>query len=154
MSLEEAKPLLSEWARSCHPPISRTDLSAALKSAKRALERAAADTVGCLLRGKAMPAATNPPHPPQGVKWSVVPSTASISKPGATQGIGYEQPIYLGPLGELAKEVRELIENFEDDYGYRPSRILIGTSFSGELPIHIAELPVERWRKRGHSVVG
>lgn len=156
MSDAEAESLLSEWARSCDPQIPSADLSAALKSAKRSLDRTSADNVGCLLHGGSMPAAINSPRPLREEKLSDVSSVArpSASKPGATQGVGAEQPIYLGPLGKLAKQARNLIEAFEDDYGYRPARLLVGTSFTGELPARIAGLPAERWDHREHSVMG
>ena len=156
MSEDEAKLLLAEWSRTCDPKISTADLSAALKSAKRSLDRTSADSVGCLLHGTSMPAPVNSSSPPQGERLSDVSmiSRPTTSNSKALKGIGTEQPVFVGAIGELAKQARTLIETFEDDYGYPPDRLLVGTSFVGELPSSVAGLPVDRWKHKGHSVSG
>lgn len=150
----KAESLLREWGLSCDPQLSAADLSAGLSSAKRSFDRTPVDSVGCLLNGGSMPAASASPRPPMGSKLSDVSAPATAGRSGARGGVGAEQPIYLGALGDLAKQARSLIENFEEDYGYRPSRILVGSSFTGDLPARIAGLPVERWESRDHSVIG
>ena len=160
LSEADAHSLLSEWGRSCDPQISAADLSAGFKSAERSFSRAPVDSIGCLLRGSAMPAGasaaagSDSPLPPQGRKLSLVSPRVASGASGAHQGVGAEQPIYLGPVDQLAKHARVLINSFEEDYGYRPDRILVGSSFSGDLPDRIAGLPAERWGKREHSVSG
>ena len=156
MSDEEAKPLLIDWACSCDPQISSADVSAALKSAKRSLSRTAADNAGCLLHGRSLPAASDSPKPPQGEKLSHVSSVArpSASASGVAQGVRAEQPIYVGALGQLAKQAQNLIEIFEEDFGYQPTRLLVGTSWDGDLPEELLGLPVVRWNYREHSVSG
>jgi len=153
MSDAEVSKLLSEWARSCTPQISPADLSAALKSAKRSYARDPR-AAGCLLRGKKMPASVASPRPPQGEKLSVVSCAASKSKPVVGQGVGVEEPIYIGALGELAREIRNQVEIFKEDYGYQPDRILIGTSYLGNLPSRLCGIPTERWNRSEHTVYG
>lgn len=157
MSREEAKPLLDEWARSCDPQVSPADLSAALKSAQRSFDRADPDSIGCLLHGRSMPSTLRSPQPPHGGKLSEVSAMGAApvkSTAAARGGVGPEEPIYIGALGQLAKEARALVAAFEEDYGYRPDRILVGTKFSGTLPARLVGLPAERWGQASHSVWG
>lgn len=155
LSSEDAESLLAEWGRSCDPQVSPADLSAALKRGKRSFDRAPSDSIGCLLQGRAMPSLSASSSPPRGGKLSEV--SAAPSAPvasGSKAGVGIEEPIYIGPLGKLAKEIRYQIEQFEGDQGIKPMRVLVGTSFEGELPARICGLPAERWDRREHSVYG
>jgi len=154
MADAEAKALLAEWALLCDPQIPSADLSAALKSAKRSYARAVTEHVGCLLHGRSMPARLGSPHPPQKEGLSVVSRAISVSKPSPNGGVGVQEPIYIGARGQLAKEAKRLIEDYEENYGIRPYEVLVGTSFEGDVPDRICGLPAVRWNHVGHSVVG
>lgn len=153
LSDEEAGKLLREWAQGCTPPIPSADLSAALKSAKRSYSRDPR-AAGCLLEGKKMPARPASPHPPQWGKSSVVSGAASMSKPTGKQGVGVEEPIYIGALGQLAQEIRNMVDLFAEDYGYQPSRVFVGTSYEGKIPGRLCGIPAERWNRSEHTVYG
>jgi len=154
LSDDEATALLKEWARGCEPQIPSADLSAGFKSAKRSYSRADANNVGCLLQGRSMPARLTSPRPPQGGKLSVVSAQGSVAQAKPQGGVGLQEPIYVGALGRLAKEARAMVENYQENYGNRPHTILVGTSYEGKVPAQLVGIPAERWKGRGHSVVG
>lgn len=156
LSDDEAKALLKEWAQGCDPQIPFADLSAGFKSAKRSYTRADSDAVGCLLQGRSMPARLTSPQPPLGEKLSVVSGAelTSVSRPKPQGGVGLQEPIYVGALGQLAKEARQLVEDYQENYGYRPHTILVGSIYEGVVPARLVGIPAERWKNREHSVVG
>jgi hypothetical protein len=155
LSDDDAKALLNEWARGCEPQIPAADLSAGFKSAKRSYGRADANTVGCLLQGRSMPARlASSPRPPQEGKLSVVSAQTSVAQSKPQGGVGLQEPIYVGALGKLAKEVRRMVEDYQGGYGKRPHTILVGTSYEGKVPARLVGISAERWKGRGHSVVG
>ena len=149
----DAKVILNEWAASCTPPISSGDIVSGLKSAKVAYNRAP-ESAGCMLEGGAMPAASTSPYSPQGEKVSVMSGGLAISKPSAAQGVRREEPIYIGAIGKLAKEAKQIITDYEENYGKRPITFLVGTSHVGSFPARLAGLPAERHDYQEHSVIG
>lgn len=153
MAEADARVILNDWALTCTPPINSGDIAAGLKSA-RASYRRAPESAGCLLNGNSMPAAISPPRPPSGEKVSVVSGGCSMSKPTASQGVQREEPIYLGELGALAKQAREMIDDYEYGYGCKPAAFLVGTSYLGPIPERLCGIPTDRWDNKVHTCTG
>ncbi len=149
----DARVILNEWAAGCTPPISSGDIVSGLRSAKLAYNRSP-ESVGCMLDGGTMPAAPTSPRPPRGEKVSVMSGGSAMSKPSAAQGVRREEPIYIGAIGKLAKEAKQIITDYEENYGKRPITFLVGTSHVGSFPARLAGLPAERHDHQEHTVIG